>query len=390
MFPLNRFFSRSTAFSGVQAKRLIHTLSVNGYDEQIFTRKDYPLPLCRQILETEKIAVLGYGPQGRGQSLNLKDNGFDVIVGVRKNGTSWDKALSDGWTANHNLFEIDEATSNATVIAYLLSDAGQISEWSKVASNLHENNTLYFSHGFGIVFHEQTGIIPAENIDVVLCAPKGPGMYVREEFLQGSGINASFAVHQNFSGKAFERVLALTFGIGTLNAFQTSFKNEVHSDLVGERCVLMGLIAGAFRAQYNVLRKRGHSPSEAFNETVEEALVSLYPMVNENGMDWMFRNCSTTAQRGALDWCSKFEEVLTPVIEDCYEKVVTGVEARNVIAANKTNDYRSKLEKELKEMEDDEIWKVGKILRQMRNSSTDDFEESDEKETIKIEYHFIP
>jgi ketol-acid reductoisomerase len=347
-------------------KRSIQTLSINGYSEQIYERSDFPLKKSQKILEKEKISVLGYGPQGRGQSLNLRDNGFDVIIGVRKNGDSWNKALKDNWKPNINMFPIDEAVSKSTTIQYLLSDAAQISNWDCVKSNLKENNTLYFSHGFGIVFDYQTNIKPPSNVDVVLVAPKGPGGLVREKFQKGEGINSSYAIHQNYSGQAKEKTLALAFGIGSLNVFETTFEKEVYSDLTGERCVLMGLIQGAFKAQYNVLRKNGHSPSEAFNETVEEALVSLYPLVNEKGMDWMFENCSTTAQRGALDWAPYFEKLIEPGIEKCYHSVLEGKESQRSINSNQDEKYREKLNRELELIKQQEIWKVGKFLRSLR------------------------
>lgn len=372
-------FSRKSASvwnGSSRSVRCVHTLKVNDAEEKIYTRQDYPLDKCREILKKEKISVLGYGPQGRGQSLNLRDNGMNVCVGLRKTNlnsrsSSWNRALADGWEEDKNLFSIDEACFNGTIISYLLSDAAQIELWPIVNSNLEEGNGLYFSHGFGIVYSQQTNIIAPKNIDVFLAAPKGPGGLVRNKFLEGSGINSSFAIHQDYTGNAFDRILAMTFGIGTLNGFETTFENEVYSDLTGERSCLMGLIQGAFKAQYDVLRSNGHSPSEAFNETVEEALVSLYPLINENGMDWMYRNCSTTAQRGALDWSKKYYDVLKPVINECYQSVKNGNETEIVINANKSDDYREKLEKELKEMDDQEIWKVGKIIRQLRNESID-------------------
>lgn len=298
-------------------------LDISGFKESIIERSDYPIEECKKILKDEVTAILGYGPQGRGQSLNMRDQGFDVIIGLRK-GNSWDKAILDGWEEGKTLFPINEAVEKATIIQFLLSDAGQIQAWPEVKSRLKEGDALYFSHGFGVVFHQDTQIVPPDNIDVILVAPKGSGLTVRNHFKEGRGINASFAIHQDFTKKAKKRCIATAFAIGSGHLFETSFKKEVHSDLTGERCVLMGLLQGAFLAQYEVLRENGHSPSEAYNETIEEALQSLYPLISEKGMDWMYSNCSTTAQRGALDWAPKFKEVLKPVIEDCYEKVVSG------------------------------------------------------------------
>ena len=340
-------------------------ININGCLENITERSDYPLEKCKEILNKEVTAILGYGPQGSGQSMNMRDQGFNVILGLRK-GRSWEKALTDGWVAGENLFEIEEAVKRGTIIQFLLSDAGQIHAWPTVKENLDPGNALYFSHGFGVVFNEHTKIEPPKDIDVILVAPKGSGLTVRTHFQAGRGINASFAIHQDYSGIARERCIATAFAIGSGHLFETTFEKEVHSDLTGERCVLMGLLQGAFLAQFEVLREHGHSPSEAYNETIEEALQSLYPLVSENGMDWMYANCSTTAQRGALDWAPKFHKALKPVIEDCYQNVLNGNEAKRSIESNSKVDYRENLEVELDEVKNQEMWIVGKQLRKLR------------------------
>ena len=347
------------------SRKNISTITINGINEVIVERSDYPVKKCRDILSNKLVSIIGYGPQGRGQSLNLRDNNINVCLGLRK-GPSWDKALEEGWTEGKDLFEMEEACDKGNIIQYLLSDVGQIQQWDKVKPHLKENDTLYFSHGFGITYKEKTNIIPPENIDVVLVAPKGAGSTVRNHFVNGSGINASYAIHQDYSGKAKDNTLALAFGIGCGHAFETTFEKEVYSDLTGERCVLMGLIQGAFLAQYQVLREKGHNPSEAYNETVEEALESLFPLISAQGMDWLYANCSTTAQRGALDWAPRFQQVLKPVIEECYDSVLDGTEADIVIKANSTSDYREKLNKELKEIDSQELWQAAKVLRKLR------------------------
>ncbi len=340
-------------------------LNINGYKEIIIERSDYPIEKCKKILKNETTAILGYGPQGRGQGLNMRDQGFEVILGLRK-GPSWEKAIEDGWVPGNNLFDIDEASKRASIIQFLLSDAGQISAWPVVKQNLDKGDALYFSHGFGVVFQEHTKIVPPEDIDVILVAPKGSGLTVRNHFLEGRGINASFAIHQDSTGNARERCISTAFAIGSGHLFETTFKNEVQSDLTGERCVLMGLLQGAFLAQYEVLRERGHSPSEAYNETIEEGLQSLYPLISEKGMDWMYSNCSTTAQRGALDWAPKFYKVLKPVIDNCYDRVLSGDEAKIAIESNSKSDYREKLEAELDSINNQEMWVAGKELRPLR------------------------
>lgn len=340
-------------------------INIGGIEETITERSDFPIEKCHEILKDEVTAILGYGPQGRGQGLNMRDQGFKVILGTRK-GRSWDKAVADGWVEGENLFEVEEAARRGTIIQFLLSDAGQIATWPSIKSCLQEGNALYFSHGFGIVFHEDTHIIPPENIDVMLVAPKGSGLTVRTHFEAGRGINSSWAVHQDFTGRAKERCIATAFAIGSGHLFETNFADEVHSDLTGERCVLMGMLQGAFLAQYEVLRENGHSPSEAYNETIEEALESLYPLVSEKGMDWMYSNCSTTAQRGALDWAPRFRDVLKPLVSECYQRVRSGEEARIAIESNSKADYREKLEKELDAVNNQEMWQAGRILRALR------------------------
>ncbi|MEE3112532.1 MAG: ketol-acid reductoisomerase [Bacteroidota bacterium] len=341
-------------------------INFGGTIEEVVTRKEFPLNKAVEYLKNEIIAVIGYGIQGPGQSLNLKDNGFNVIVGQRKNSKSWDKAISDGWIEGKNLFDIDEACDKGTIIQYLLSDAGQISVWPRIKKYLTKGKALYFSHGFGITYNDHTGINPPNNIDVILVAPKGSGTSLRRLFVAGNGLNSSFAIHQDATGNARNRVIALGIGVGSGYLFETTFKKEVYSDLTGERGTLMGAIQGLFAAQYDILRKKGHSPSEAFNETVEEATQSLYPLVAENGMDWMYANCSTTAQRGALDWWKKFRDAVYPIFEELYESVETGNETKITIEANQKSDYRINLEKELKELRNSELWKTGSEVRKLR------------------------
>jgi len=342
------------------------TLNFGGVEEDVVTREEFPLDKARETLKDETIAVLGYGVQGPGQALNLKDNGFNVIVGQRKSSKTWDKAVEDGWVPGETLLEIEEAASKGTILQYLLSDAGQIAVWPTLKKHLSPGKALYFSHGFGITFKDRTGIIPPEDVDVILVAPKGSGTSLRRMFLEGRGLNSSYAVFQDATGKAEARAIALGIGVGSGYLFETTFKNEVYSDLTGERGTLMGAIQGIFAAQYDVLRSRGHSPSEAFNETVEELTQSLMPLVAENGMDWMYANCSTTAQRGALDWWKKFRDATKPVFEELYKEVETGREAQRSIDANSQPNYRENLEKELAELRESEMWKSGATVRTLR------------------------
>ena len=341
-------------------------INFGGMEEEVITSDEFSLEHAREVLKDETVAVLGYGVQGPGQALNMKDNGINVIVGQRENSPSWDRAVEDGFVPGETLFPLEEAARKGTVIQFLLSDAGQVALWPNIKKCLDEGDALYFSHGFSVVYKDQTEIIPPENVDVILVAPKGSGRTVRTNFLDGSGINSSFAIHQDFTGRAKERTLALGIAIGSGYLFPTTFAKEVHSDLTGERGVLMGCLAGVMEAQYNVLRKHGHSPSEAFNETVEELTQSLIRLVAQNGMDWMFSNCSTTAQRGALDWAPKFRDAVVPLFDELYQSVVSGVETKRVLEANSAPDYREKLQKELDVIKNSEMWQAGAAVRSLR------------------------
>ena len=360
---------KTSTISPFTNKTLCYGLNIE--KEKVFANDKNSLNISKNILKNELCSVIGYGPQGRSQALNLRDTGINVCVGVKKNGPSWFKALNDGFVENSTLFEIDHATKIGTIVLFLVSDAGLIEIYPKIKNNLN-NKTLYFSHGFGIVYKSYTNIEVNEltNCDIIMVAPKGSGKSVRSLYKKGKGINSSYAVYRNDSGKAIDKALALGFSIGSPYIYETTFEKETSSDLTGERSILMGGIAGIFKAQYEVLRNNGHTPSEAFNETVEEALQSLYPLINEKGMDYMFSNCSTTAQRGALDWSKSFEELNKPLIEEIYKSVITGKEAQRAIECNSSPDYRKKLNKELDEIDNTEIWRVGKVIRNLRNSES--------------------
>lgn len=341
-------------------------INFGGVEEKVITRGEFPLSRAQEVLKDEVVAVLGYGVQGPGQTLNMRDNGIKVIVGQRKNTSSWEKALKDGWIPGITLFPLEEAASRGTIIQYLLSDAGQKEFWPLLKPHLTEGKALFFSHGFSIVYKDLTGVIPPKNIDVIMVAPKGSGLSVRRNFLEGSGINSSYAIYQDYTGKAEQRVLALGIAIGSGYLFLTTFEKEVYSDLVGERGVLMGAIAGIMEAQYEELRRHGHSPSEAFNETVEEFTQSLIRLAAEKGMDWLYANCSTTAQRGALDWKGRFKDAVIPLFSELYQRVADGTEAKIVLEKNSQPDYREKLNAELSEMRNSEMWRAGEKVRELR------------------------
>jgi ketol-acid reductoisomerase len=342
-------------------------IDFGGTIEEVVTRDEFSLDKARQVLKDEVVAVLGYGVQGPAQALNMKDNGINVIVGQwQGDKVYWEKALGDGWVPGETLFSLEEAAERGTIIQYLVSDAAQMMTWPSVKPHLKPGDALYFSHGFSIVYGDQTGVVPPDFVDVILVAPKGSGRSVRANFLAGSGINSSYAVDQDYTGRATERTLAVGIAIGSGYLFPTTFAKEVHSDLTGERGVLMGALAGIMEAQYNVLRKNGHSPSEAFNETVEELTQSLIRLVDQNGMDWMYENCSATARRGALDWLPRFRDAVAPVFDELYASVVSGEQTRIVLESNSAPDYKVKLDAELRTMRESEMWRAGAAVRSLR------------------------
>lgn len=340
-------------------------MNFGGVIENVMTREEFPLEKAREILKDETIAVLGYGVQGPGQACNLRDNGFNVIVGQRP-GKTYEKAVADGWVPGETLFSLEEAAEKGTIVCMLLSDTAQMQLWPSIKPHLTAGKTLYFSHGFAINWSDRTGVVPPADIDVIMVAPKGSGTSLRTMFLEGRGLNSSYAVYQDASGKAMDKVIAFGIGIGSGYLFETTFKREATSDLTGERGSLMGAIQGLLLAQYEVLRENGHTPSEAFNETVEELTQSLMPLFAAKGMDWMYANCSTTAQRGALDWMGPFHDAIKPVVEKLYHSVVTGNEAQISIDSNSQPDYRVKLEAELKALRESEMWRTAETVRKLR------------------------
>ena len=345
-------------------------IDFGGVIEDVVTREEFTLEKAREVLKKETVAVIGYGVQGPAQAMNMRDNGINVIIGLAPEfKADWDKAVADGFVPGTTLFNVEEAVTKGTVIQYLVSDAAQRILWPKIKPCLKKGDALYFSHGFSITYKEHTGVVPPEFVDVILCAPKGSGTSVRRNFLAGTGINSSFSVFQDYTGRANERIMALGIAIGSGYLFPTTFEKEVYSDLTGERGVLMGALAGIMDAQYQVLRRNGHSPSEAFNETVEELTQSLIRLVDEKGMDWMYANCSATAQRGALDWRPKFKQAVLPVFEDLYNKVKSGEECVRVIESLSSPDYKKKLDAELSELGNSELWRAGAAVRKLRPKS---------------------
>jgi len=367
LLSYDTFADNLPKFLSTNKEQTMAIIDFGGVEEEVITREEFPVEKAREVLKDETIAVIGYGVQGPAQALNMKDNGLNVIIGQASSfKKDWDRAVADGWVPGETLFEIEEAAKKGSIVQMLVSDAAQKAIWPTIKECLNEGDALYFSHGFSITYKELTEVIPPENVDVLLVAPKGSGTSVRRNFLSGAGINSSFAVAQDFTGRGRDRAIAIGIGVGSGYLFPTTFEGEVYSDLTGERGILMGALAGVMEAQYEVLRAGGHSPSEAFNETVEELTQSLIRLVDENGMDWMYANCSATAQRGALDWKPKFKEAVLPVFNELYERVKSGAETKRVIEVCGAPDYQEKLTVELDEIGNSEMWRAGKATRDLR------------------------
>jgi len=344
-------------------------INFGGVTEEIVTRKEFPLKKAQKVLKGKTIAVLGYGIQGPAQALNMRDNGIKVIVGQRKGkgaNSSWGRALKDGWVPGKTLFSIEEAAAKGDVIMMLTSDGSVSTVWKQIEKFVTPGKALYFSHGFAYVYNKITGVKPGKDVDVIMVAPKGSGTNVRRNFLNGAGINSSYAVAQDATGNALELTIAIGIAVGSGYLFPTTFENEVTSDLVGERGILMGALCGVMEAQYYTLRANGHSPSEAFNETCEELTQSLARLVDENGMDWMYSNCSQTAQHGALKWRPFFRKATEPVFKKLYKSVKSMTEAKEVIRDTGRPDYKEFMTAKLQAMHDSEMWKAGEAVRALR------------------------
>ena len=344
-------------------------INFGGVTEEIVTRKEFPLKKAQKVLKGKTIAVLGYGIQGPAQALNMRDNGIKVIVGQRKGkgaNSSWGRALKDGWVPGKTLFSIEEAAAKGDVIMMLTSDGSVSTVWKQIEKFVTPGKALYFSHGFAYVYNKITGVKPSKDVDVIMVAPKGSGTNVRRNFLNGAGINSSYAVAQDATGKALELTIAIGIAVGSGYLFPTTFENEVTSDLVGERGILMGALCGVMEAQYYTLRANGHSPSEAFNETCEELTQSLARLVDENGMDWMYSNCSQTAQHGALKWRPFFRKATEPVFKKLYASTKKMQEAKEVIRDTGRPDYKEFMAAKLQAMHDSEMWKAGEAVRALR------------------------
>jgi ketol-acid reductoisomerase len=333
---------------------------------------------ARGVLGDCPVAILGYGPQGQGQGLNLRDNGFNVFLGLRERyseegeeKTGWEKALEDGWKPEKNLFSIEEAASRGVIVADLISDAGQVSTWEKIKPHLTRGKAFYVSHGMSIHFHEQTRIVPPDGVDVIMVAPKGAGSTVRSNFINGSGINSSFAVERNYTGSAPDRVKAMGRGIGSGYMFETTAAREAISDHFGERFVLLGGTAAAAEGSYQKEACHPISSELAFAESSEQLTQVIIPLIGKGGAGVIYEQAKASSkletllahQVAALQACR-------PTVRRLYEDVDSGKEAATALRENSAPDYRERLRRELDELDGAEIWQAGTRVRKMRLDRT--------------------
>lgn len=341
-------------------------INFGGVLEDVVTREEVPLEKARDILKDETIAVVGYGVQGPAQSMNMKDNGFNVIVGQDpKFEKDWNKALADGWVPGQTLFPVEEAVQKGTIIQYLVSDAAQKMIWpTHVKPNLKAGDALYFSHGFSIVYKDQTGVIPPGGIDVIMVAPKGAGSSVRANFLAGSGINSSYAVFQDSTGRALERTLAVGIGVGSGFLFPTTFQNEVYSDLTGERAILLGELWGIAEASYYALLKEGLNPETAFIGSSEQLTQVILPLIGAKGANAIYEQARIAEELGTVKvYQDAARTAVKPVMDVLYKSVAAGDETATVLRKNSRKDYDTQLATELAALDGAEMWKVGADVR---------------------------
>jgi ketol-acid reductoisomerase len=284
------------------------------------------------VLKGKRIAVIGYGSQGRGQSLNLKDSGLDVVIGLRK-GKSWDAASKDGM----KVMTVAEAVKRSDIIQILLPDESQGAVFrAEILPHLTANKCLMFSHGFNIHFGQ---IVPPSTIDVIMVAPKGPGFMVRRQYEEGKGVPALIAIHQDHSGNAHKIALAYAKGIGATRAvvLETTFREETETDLFGEQAVLCGGITSLIKAGFETLVDAGYAPEMAYLEVLHETKL-IVDLIYEGGLTNMRKYVSNTAQYGDLTRGPRvIGEESYIAMEEILEEIQNGTFAREWMLENLVN-----------------------------------------------------
>jgi len=324
----------------------------------IMTKVFYDNTVTEDALQGKKIAVVGYGSQGHAHAQNLKDNGYDVVIGIRP-GKSFDQAKEDGF----EVYPVDEAVKQSDVVMILLPDEiqGQVYK-EEIEPNLDEGNALVFAHGFNIHFKV---IQPPANVDVFLVAPKGPGHLVRRTFTEGSAVPALYAVYQDATGNATQLALSYAKGIGATRAgvIGTSFEEETETDLFGEQAVLCGGVTKLIQSGFETLVEAGYQPEIAYFEVLHEMKL-IVDLMYEGGMENMRYSISNTAEFG--DYVSG-ERVITPDVKDNMKEVLkdiqTGAFSDRFIKDNE-NGFEEFLRMR-KEQQGHQIESVGRELRDM-------------------------
>lgn len=320
---------------------------------EVFHDKDADL----SFLDGKRIAVIGYGSQGRAQALCLRDSGCDVVVGLRKGGDSWKKAKED----DIEVAEIPEAVKGADVVMILIPDEVQAGVYDQqVAPHLKDGCALDFAHGFNIVYEQ---VEPPENVDVIMVAPKSPGKREREEYLSGFGVPALIAVEQDYTGNAKDIALAIAKGIGSTRAgvLETTFHEETTSDLFGEQAVLCGGVTALILKGFETLVERGYQPEIAYFEVLHE-LKLIVDLIQDGGLMNMWHNVSNTAEYGGLSQRDTIvDERTKEAMNDMLDRILYGEFSEEWM-----EDWKSGLTR-LKELEKEEsqrqIEEVGEELR---------------------------
>ena len=319
---------------------------------KLYSQKD----VDKKALKGARIAVLGYGSQGRAHALNLKDSGFDVVVGVRKKGASWKKAKKDGLA----VAEPADATEGADLVAMLVPDLAQKALYAEVEKSLEKGATLLFAHGFNIHYKQ---IKPRKDLDVVLIAPKGPGGLVRRQYQEGRGVPCLIAVAQDASGKAHAKALAYAHGIGGTRGgvLDTTFAEETETDLFGEQAVLCGGATELVVKGFETLVEAGYQPEVAYYECLHE-LKLIVDLLHEGGLTKMHQFISDTAKYGDLTRGPRIvDDRVKNVMRKVLKEVQTGKFAKQWIEESATGGKN--YQRLLKEDKDRQIEKVGSELR---------------------------